>query len=119
MGRNAPPLLLSNSVIKDIAGKKNCTPAQVVLSWNMKRGVAVIPKSSHVYRQKENFEAQGKCILTNEDDAAIKGIEAKYVGRFNNPCAQMEGGMPCFEGLQDPKGKGGVNVKEITEAEDD
>jgi alcohol dehydrogenase (NADP+) len=93
-----PPLLLNNPTIMEIAKAKGCTSAQVVLAWNMRRGVAVIPKSSHLYRQKENFDARDKCKLTDEDDAKIKGMESKWVARFNNPCSFMR--MHCFEGLQ-------------------
>jgi len=97
-GPNSPMPLLTNPVIIDIAKKHGCTPAQAVLAWNMRRGVGVIPKSVHVDRQKENFLAQGKCLLTDEDDAKIKGMEGKWVGRFNNPCSMMR--MPCFQGME-------------------
>jgi alcohol dehydrogenase (NADP+) len=101
---NAPPPLLSNPTITAIATERKCTPAQVVLVWNMNRGIAVIPKSSHLYRQKENFEALDKCKLTDSDVAKVEAMEAKWVGRFNNPCAYMR--MKCFEGLQaDPNAK--------------
>jgi alcohol dehydrogenase (NADP+) len=95
-----PPLLLENPVLQEIAKARNCTTAQVSLAWNMRRGVAVIPKSSHTYRQKENMEALEHCKLTDEDSTKIQGMSTKWVGRFNNPCKMI--GMPCFAGLLAP-----------------
>jgi len=64
----------------------------------MKRGVAVIPKSVHLERQRENLEAREKCILGEGDVGKIAGMLQTYGNsRFNNPCAMM--GMHCFEGL--------------------
>jgi alcohol dehydrogenase (NADP+) len=95
-----PPILLDNPVIQEIAKARGCTGAQVSLAWNMKRGVAVIPKSSHLARQKENMEALKRCKLTDEDSKKIQGISAKWAGRFNNPCKMI--GMKCFAGLYGP-----------------
>lgn len=52
-GRNG---LFENEVLKNIGNKYNKTPAQVMLRWNIQRGVVVIPKSTHLERIKENFE---------------------------------------------------------------
>jgi alcohol dehydrogenase (NADP+) len=92
-----PPLLLENPVILEIAKARGCTAAQVSLAWNMKRGVSVIPKSSHVSRQKENFESIENCKLLDEDSRKIQDMSKRWVGRFNNPCKFMR--MPCFAGL--------------------
>ncbi|KAJ1949897.1 hypothetical protein FBU59_000939 [Linderina macrospora] len=50
----------NNSIIEDtyfkrIAEAHMCTPAQAVLSWNLMRGVAVIPKSTNPLRLKLNI----------------------------------------------------------------
>lgn len=117
--QSAPPAILANPVIKDIAAKRSCTPAQVILSWNMKRGVAVVPKSSHASRQKENFAAAVKnmgkegmgalsvnrCVdrLTDEDMSTIAAFKQKgWVRRFNNPCQRMAK-LSCFQGLESPR----------------
>lgn len=42
-------------VIMDIAYKYGKTAAQVILRWNIQRGVAVIPKTIHKERMEENF----------------------------------------------------------------
>ncbi|MCC8187405.1 MAG: aldo/keto reductase [Bacteroides sp.] len=49
--------ILSNPVITRLAEKYQKTPAQIVLGWNLQRGVIVIPKSSHRERQLENLQA--------------------------------------------------------------
>jgi alcohol dehydrogenase (NADP+) len=93
-----PPILIKNPTITALASSKNCTPAQLILAWNMNRGVAVIPKSVHLERQRENLEARGKCVLEEGDVERVKGMVQVYGNsRFNNPCAMM--GMHCFEGL--------------------
>lgn len=40
----------------ELAKKYGKTPAQIMLRWNIDLGVAVIPKSSHPKRIKENFD---------------------------------------------------------------
>ncbi len=47
--------LTREAVIVDIAARHACTPAQVLLAWNMERGVVVIPKSVNESRIAENF----------------------------------------------------------------
>ncbi|GHT19323.1 aldehyde reductase [Bacteroidia bacterium] len=44
-----------DSTIITIAKKHNATPTQVILAWNIQRGVVVIPKSVNKSRIAENF----------------------------------------------------------------
>lgn len=48
--------LSENPVIKKIAKEHNKSPAQIILNWNINRGVAVIPKSTHPNRILENSQ---------------------------------------------------------------
>lgn len=47
--------LLSNPRIVEISTKLGATPAQVLLAWQIARGVVIIPKSVHEDRIRENF----------------------------------------------------------------
>ena len=51
--------LLADPRIAEAAARLKVTPAQLVLAWQINRGVVVIPKSTHVERLKENFTALG------------------------------------------------------------
>lgn len=46
---------LQEPIIQELAQKYSKTPAQVILRWNLQRGVSIIPKSSSISRINENF----------------------------------------------------------------
>ena len=71
------PDLFEDSTIIQIAKKHSCTPAQVLISWHVHRGMAVIPKSVNPERIKQNLEA-GEIRLDNEDMEAIASIDKSY-----------------------------------------
>ncbi len=80
------PKLLENETLTQIATKLNVTTAQVALSWQINRGVSVIPKSVHENRLKENMAAIN--IFLDKDD--MENIEKlnqnhRYIdaGSFN------------------------------------
>ncbi|KAI0396791.1 aldo/keto reductase [Xylariaceae sp. FL0594] len=80
-----PPHSLDHPVIRRVAARRACTPAQVILRWGMsRRDVAVIPKSSHEARIRENF-ASTECALRFEDYKDIETIAAAKAHRFNDP----------------------------------
>lgn len=56
----------TDPLLVDIAQKHNKTSAQVMLRWNLQRGVAVIPKSVHKERMAENFNVWDFSL--DEDD---------------------------------------------------
>lgn len=47
--------MFTNSVLNEIAEAHKKSAAQVILRWNLQRGVSVIPKSVHKKRMEENF----------------------------------------------------------------
>lgn len=48
--------IFTNPVLEQIARAHNKSVGQVVLRWNVQRGVVVLPKSVHENRIQENFE---------------------------------------------------------------
>lgn len=48
--------IFNNPVLKAIGEKYSKSTAQVILRWNVQRGVVVIPKSVHENRMKENID---------------------------------------------------------------
>jgi len=99
MKRDKPTPLLQNAVLADIGKARNCTPAQVSIAWNLRRGVAVHPKAANPEHQKENFEAY-KCALTAEDDTKIAALQREgEVMRYWDICRTTLR-LPCYVGLE-------------------
>ena len=71
------PKPLEDSVIKDIARRLNATPAQIILAWQIARGVVVIPKSVHQERLRENLAA-ANINLDAEDIRRIAALNKNY-----------------------------------------
>jgi alcohol dehydrogenase (NADP+) len=92
---SAPPKLLTHHTITEIAKARNCAPAQVVLAWNMRRRVIVIPKAIKNAHQVENYESD-KCKLTAEDMGKIQAMSYK-IRMLSYPCATAANA--CFAGL--------------------
>ena len=71
-----PPELLTNPVVADIAARAGRTPAQVLLRYNMQRGVPVIPKAGSDGHLAENFSHAFDWRLSNADKAALDALDA-------------------------------------------
>lgn len=67
------------SIIQKIADKYHKTTAQILLRWNVDRGVVVIPKSTHLERIQENFDIFD-FSLTQEEVAEISKLDMGYTG---------------------------------------
>lgn len=71
--------LLRTPLLIEIAKRHNKTVAQVMLRWNVQRGIVVIPKTSHVERMKENIDIfdfqlsdeEMKAITTLDEDRSL------------------------------------------------
>ena len=48
--------VMEHPIVKGIAGKYGKTPAQIALRHHVQRGIAVIPKSVHKERMKQNLD---------------------------------------------------------------
>jgi len=67
--------IFKNEILSGIAEKYGKTVGQVILRWNVQRGVVAIPKSSKEERIKENFDVFD-FELTDDDMANIATLEA-------------------------------------------
>lgn len=75
-GRHNP---FDNEMVKEIAAAHGKTVGQVVLRWNVQRGVVVIPKSVHKTRIEENFQIWD-FTLTEEEMQRISSLDLGYQG---------------------------------------
>lgn len=75
-GRYSP---FTNKMLQQIAAAHGKTVGQIVLRWNVQRGVVVIPKSVHRERIEENFNIWD-FVLTDAEMAKISSLDMGYQG---------------------------------------
>jgi len=68
-----------NEMLKGIAEVHGKNIAQVILRWNVQRGVTVIPKSTHKERILENFNIWD-FSLTDEEMQQVASLDMGYAG---------------------------------------
>ncbi|MXV38508.1 aldo/keto reductase [Flavobacteriaceae bacterium Ap0902] len=85
------PNLFENEVIQKIARDSDATEAQVLLAWQLQRGIIVIPKSVHKDRQQENLNAIN--IHLNDDQMQEINALDEHL-RFVDGIAFTENGSP-------------------------
>ena len=73
-GRGHTAELLGDETIKSIAEAHGVSAAQVILRWDLQRGIVVIPGSSNPEHIKENLDLFG-FELTEEEMAAIGALD--------------------------------------------
>lgn len=90
------PSPLEDPVIIEIAKAKNKSPAQVLLRYNLQRGIVVLPKSIKAHRMAENIDVFDFSLGT-EDMENIMKLD-KYVSYKTNPnpLASFLGGKDAF-----------------------
>jgi alcohol dehydrogenase (NADP+) len=71
------PKLLEDGTVMAIAQKHGATPGQVLISWSIARGIAVIPKSVNQVRIVENFAA-AEINLDAADMAQLDAIGTSH-----------------------------------------
>ena len=93
------PVLLDEPKIVQIAKHHQTTPAQVLISWALHRGTAVIPKSVRPERLRENLAAGGLALTDNEmQEIASLNRDRRYItGTF----WAVEGGPYTLENIWD------------------
>lgn len=75
--------LFTNPALTQIGAKYGKTAAQVMLRWHIQRGIAVIPKSTHIERMQENLEVFD-FALTREDMAAVAALDQRQSAFFSH-----------------------------------
>ena len=73
-GRGHTSELLNNETIVEIANNHNVSSAQVILRWNLQKGVVVIPGSSNPDHIKENTDIYG-FELTEDEMKQINALD--------------------------------------------
>ena len=76
---------LENPLLKQIAGKYECTVAQLIITWVMQHNIIPLVKSVHPERIKENFALPG-VVLTPEEMAVIDALQTSRVGSDPDTC---------------------------------
>jgi D-xylose reductase len=90
--------VLEQEIVRDIAVKHGRAPAQVVLRWGVQRGTAIVPKSSHIERLRENI-ALFDFVLSNDEMNAIGSLDRNH--RFNDPGEFCETAFNTFLPIYD------------------
>lgn len=80
--------LFTDATIEKIAAKYNKTVAQVILRWELQRGIVVIPKSVHIERMKQNFDVFD-FALSDEDMAVMASLDKKESSFFSHTDPKM------------------------------
>lgn len=75
--------LFENPILAEIGAKYGKSTAQVMLRWNIQRGVVVIPKSVHKERMAENFNIFD-FTLTDDDMTAIAALDKNESSFFSH-----------------------------------
>ena len=68
--------IFNEDIIKNLSEKHKKTPAQIILRWNIQKGIITIPKSQKPERIKENFEIFD-FELTEEEIKEIDSLDGK------------------------------------------
>lgn len=77
-----------NPAIVEIAEKYGKTPAQIMLRWQIQRGIVVIPKSTHIERMEENFNVFD-FTLAEEDMNKIAALDKAESSFFSHQDPKM------------------------------
>lgn len=78
----------TNEVLAKIGAKHGKMTAQVMLRFNIQRGVIVLPKSTHKERMIENFNVFD-FMLSEEDMSAITALDTKKSAFFSHDDPNM------------------------------
>ena len=77
MRDDSDPNLFDDPAIEAVANKHGISQGQVMLAWQVNRGVATIPKSTNAQRLSDNLAA-GETVLDEEDMQTINAIATQH-----------------------------------------
>ncbi|MDO4293340.1 MAG: aldo/keto reductase [Eubacteriales bacterium] len=77
--------IFCNGILQKIAKKHERTTAQVILRWNLQRGISVIPKTVHPERMVENLRVWD-FELTDSDMREIKKLDVGHSEIIDHHC---------------------------------
>lgn len=80
--------MFQNGLLSEIAAKHHKSVAQVILRWELQRGIVVIPKSTHIERMRENFDVFD-FSLDQEDMKRIATLDKKESSFFSHTDPRM------------------------------
>ncbi len=66
--------ILDDPTIGQIAAAHGVSPAQAIIRWHLQLGGALVPKSTHPHRLRQNLDVDG-FRLSDDDMARIAGLE--------------------------------------------
>ena len=75
--------MFGNPVLNGIGAKYGKTAAQVILRWHLQRGIAVIPKSTHIERMRENIDVFD-FALSDYDMSEIAALDKAQSAFFSH-----------------------------------
>lgn len=75
--------MFTNETIAAVAAKYNKSVAQVILRWELQRGIVVIPKSAHRERMEQNFNVFD-FTLSDEDMQIMASLDKKQSSFFSH-----------------------------------
>ena len=93
-GRNG---LFDDPVLASIGARYGKTTAQVMLRWQLQRGIVAIPKSVHIERMQENFDVFD-FVLSDEDMKNIAALDKQTSSFFSHQDPNM---VEWFVGIID------------------
>ena len=91
--------IFTNPILTQIGEKYSKSAAQVVLRWNVQRGVVVIPKSVHRSRMEQNFDIWD-FKLTDEEMKSISSLDlghSEIVNHYDPSFVKMLHNMKIHE----------------------
>ena len=87
--------MFQNPVLNEIGKKYDKSAAQVILRWHLQRGMAVIPKTTHIERMQENLNVFD-FALSEEDMTAIAALDTATSSFFSHYDPAMVEWFACM-----------------------